>query len=123
MTRNCSLLTALLVVMSMITAQTAAVAQFAAEVVSYSAGTTPAGAFTIASAALGSPERYTGEGLFPGVVSPFNPPYLASEIVSVGEGGSLTLRLSHYAVAQTGGLPEIGLFSNFGLIDVAYPNG
>jgi hypothetical protein len=99
-----------------------AAAQYAAAVVSYSAGTTPAGGFTTPSAALDSPERLTGEGMFPSVVSPFSPPYLSSEIVSVGEGGQLTLRLSHYAIPLADG-PEIGLFSSFGLIDTVYPNG
>jgi hypothetical protein len=74
------------------------------------------------AAALGSPERLTGEGSFPGVVSPFNPPFLSSEIVSVGEGGHLTLRLSHYAIPQAAG-PEIGVFENVGLIDTSFPNG
>ncbi len=99
-----------------------AAAQHAAGVVSYSAGATPASGFTTASAALGEPERFTGEGVFPGVVSPFNPPFLNSEIVSVGEGGHLTLRLSHYAIPQAAG-PEIGVFENLGLIDTAFPNG
>jgi hypothetical protein len=117
------MLAAILAVIATIIGPSTAVAQYAAEVISYSTGTTPTVGFTTASAALGEPERYTGEGAFPGVVSPFNPPYLSSEIVSVGEGGELTLRLSHYAIPQPGVLPEIGLFSNFGLIDVAYPNG
>jgi hypothetical protein len=117
------MLAAILAVIATIIGPSTAMAQYAAEVISYSAGTTPTVGFTTASAALGEPERYTGESVFPGVVSPFNPPYLSSEIVSVGEGGELTLRLSHYAIPQPGALPEIGLFSNFGLIDVAYPNG
>jgi hypothetical protein len=99
-----------------------AAAQFAAGIVSYNAGTTPAAGFISASTALGSPERLTGDGSFPGVVSPFNPPFLTSEIVSVGEGGQLTLRLSHYAIPQAGG-PEIGVFENVGLIDTSFPNG
>ena len=99
-----------------------AVAQYAAAVIFYDAGSTPAPGFTTPSAALGEPERYTGEGVFPGVVSPFNPPYLSSEIVSVGEGGYITLRLSHYAIPQLGG-PEIGMFENVGLVDIDYPNG
>jgi hypothetical protein len=99
-----------------------AAAQYAAAVISYDAGATPAAGFTTASAALGAPERFTGEGVFPGVVSPFSPPFLASEIVSVGEGGQITLRLSHYAIPQPVG-PEIGLFENIGLIDVDFPNG
>jgi len=91
-------------------------------VVSYDPGATPASGFTTAAAALGEPERFTGEGVFPGVVSPFNPPFLSSEIVSVGEGGHITLRLTHYALPQAAG-PEIGVFENNGLIDVNYPNG
>jgi hypothetical protein len=105
-----------------ITVQTRATAQYAASVVSYNAGTTPAAGFTTPSTAIASPERFTGEGSFPGVVSPFNPPFLASEIVSVGEGGQITLRLSHYAIPQAGS-PEIGVFENVGLIDTSFPNG
>jgi hypothetical protein len=97
-------------------------AQFGAAVVSYVAGTTPATGFTTASAAIGEPERFTGEGVFPGIVSPFNPPFSNTEIASVGEGGHLTLRLSHYAIAQASG-PEIGVFENIGLADTDFPNG
>ena len=98
-------------------------AQYAANVASYAAGTTPSpGGYTSPAAALGSPERLTGEGVFPGVVSPFSPPFLNSEIVSIGEGGQLTLRLANYAVPQAAA-PEIGVFSNFGLVDVDFPNG
>ena len=59
---------------------------------------------------------------FLGVVSPFNPPFGQNEIVSVGEGGHIMLRLSHYAIPQAAG-PEIGVFENVGLIDINYPNG
>jgi hypothetical protein len=103
-------------------AENRAAAQYAAGVVSYDPGTTPTTGFTTAAAALGAPERHTGEGSFPGVVSPFNPPFLSSEIVSVGEGGHITLRLSHYAIPQAAG-PEIGVFENVGLIDANFPNG
>jgi hypothetical protein len=99
-----------------------AAAQYAASVVSYAPGTSPAPGFTTATAALGSPERFSGEGIFPGIVSPFSPPFLNTEIVSVGVGGHLTLRLSNYAIPQAGG-PEIGVFENFGLVDVDFPNG
>jgi hypothetical protein len=97
--------------------------QYAVEVISYNAGTTPASGFTNSSAALGEPERFTGEGVFPGVVSPFNPPFRPNEIVSIGEGGQITLRLSNFAVAQSGGLPEIGVFESVGIADTNYPNG
>jgi hypothetical protein len=97
-------------------------AQYAVEVVSYNAGTTPAAGFLSAASAFGSPERFTGEGVFPSAVSPFSPPFLSSELVSIGEAGQLTLRLSNYALPQANGA-EIGIFSNFGLIDANYPNG
>jgi len=105
-----------------------AAAQYAVQVVSYNQGTTPAfdfGSnmpFSLAATALGSPERFTGEGVFPGAVTPFSPPFLRDEIVSIGEGGQLTLRLSNYAIPQAG-VPEIGIFSNVGLADQSYPNG
>ena len=98
-------------------------AQYAAQVISYSPGTTPAGGFTTAAAALGQPERFTGEGVFPGVVSPFNPPFLSNEIVSIGEGGQITLRLSNYALPVGGGALEIGVFESVGIADTNYPNG
>ena len=101
----------------------AAEAQYAAQVLSYSQGATPVPGFTNPSAAIGSPERFSGEGsMFPSVVSPFSPPFLTSEVVSVGEGGHLTLRLSHYALPQASE-PEIGIFTTVGLIDVEYPHG
>jgi hypothetical protein len=97
-------------------------AQYGASVVAYDPGATPATGFTTAAAAIGQPERFTGEGAFLGIVSPFNPPFGQNEIVSVGEGGHIVLRLSHYAIPQAAG-PEIGVFENVGLVDVNYPNG
>ena len=97
-------------------------AQHAVSVVSYDAGVTPTTGFTMASAALGEPTRFTGEGAFPGAVTLFNPPYLNSEIVSIGEGGQLTLRLSHYVLPQAAG-PHLGVFNNAGFIETSFPNG
>ena len=97
-------------------------AQHAVEIVSYDPGTTPSGTFVNAAAALGSPERFTGEGVFPGAVTPFNPPFLTSELVSVGEGGQLTLRISNFIIPQSGQL-DLGVFTNAGLIDTDFPNG
>ncbi|MCI0332531.1 MAG: hypothetical protein L0228_04840 [Planctomycetes bacterium] len=91
-----------------------AMAQYGAEVVSYDAGSSPAPGYTTASVALGEPERFTGEGVFPGIVSPFSPPFLTSEIVSVGDDGHITLKLSHFALPQAG--LEIGVFENVGLV-------
>jgi len=108
-------------------------AQYAVEVLSYDQGTTatqvfnpdpnaPPEFFNMDLASLGSPERFTGEGVFPGAVTPFNPAFLTNEIVSVGESGHLSLRLSNFVIPQAGG-PEIGVFANTGLIDVDFPNG
>lgn len=65
---------------------------FASEVISYTPGTGAATGYIDPSVALGSPERFTGEGQFPGAVTPFNAPWLPDEIVSIGRGGSLTVR-------------------------------
>jgi len=105
-----------------------AIAQYAIEVRTYDAGTTPAiefGSglpFNLASSALGEPSRFTNDPFFPGVVSPFNAPYKRSQLLSVGETGRVTLRLSNYALPQPGGR-EIGVFAHAGLIDVAFPAG
>jgi hypothetical protein len=120
MTRAC--LITLLPILVLILCSTWVHAQYGAAVVAYDPGATPATGFTNSSAAIGEPERFTGEGAFLGVVSPFNPPFGQNEIVSVGEGGHIVLRLSHYAIPQAAG-PEIGVFENVGLIDVNYPNG
>ncbi|MEX2168997.1 MAG: hypothetical protein WD851_06785 [Pirellulales bacterium] len=98
------------------------VAQHAVSVDSYDAGATPAAGFTTAPAALGEPTRFTGVGAFPGAVTLFNPPYLNSEIVSIGEGGQLTLRLSHYVLPQAAG-PHLGVFTNAGFIETDFPSG
>ena len=102
---------------------------FAGHVVSYNAGLAPgmrsyfsvdgAGAWTFERAdalidplsALGKPTGLVKDEYFGDmIVSPFNPTANAEQIVSIGEGGSLTLRLENYAVVDDG--PEIGLFTN-----------
>jgi hypothetical protein len=98
-------------------------AQFANQVISYDPGSTPAfGAYTTPSTALGSPTRDTVEFIpNPNEVTIFNPPFGTHEIVSVGEGGHVTLKLSNYVLPGAGA--EIGVFSNVSLIDIAWPNG
>src|SRR5437899_8447870 len=68
-------------------------AQYAAEVVSYSPGVGFSPGFTNAASALGEPSRVT-PGTFGGPVDPFDPAYLPSQLVSIGAGGSLTVRFS-----------------------------
>jgi len=103
---------------------------FGAQVVSYNAGTEPASRWygddawnevetvllTDPSAALGKPTGFIVEPYMttPGtIVSPFSPAANPDQIVSIGEGGSLTLRLENYAIAGAG--VEIGLFANVGV--------
>ena len=67
-------------------------AQFATSVISYNAGTGGASGFNQPTTALGSPSTFTNDPNFPGPVDPFDPPYLSSQIVSIGAGGSLTVQ-------------------------------
>ncbi|MBL9123561.1 MAG: PEP-CTERM sorting domain-containing protein [Planctomycetaceae bacterium] len=97
-------------------------AQFAAAVVNYTPGAAAGLGYDNPTAALGSPDGLTGEGFgFPNVLSPFSPAFESDELVQIGEGGSLTLRLSHF-VQPTSGL-ELGVFSNAGIADEDFPNG
>ncbi len=68
---------------------------FATSVISYAPGSGAVAGFTNPSVALGSPERFTGEGLFPQAVTPFQPAYRPNEVVSIGVGGQLTLAFDH----------------------------
>jgi hypothetical protein len=87
----------------------------AAEMLSYDPGS--ATGFTNPAASLGTP---VGDTTF-GALTPFNPPFSEQHIVVVGSGGHLTLRLSA-PVPAAGAGPEVGVFSNNGLVDVS-PNG
>lgn len=66
-------------------------AQYAVEVVNYTPGQGVSSAFTNPASALGEPSRITPDP-FGGPVDPFDPPFKPEQLVSVGEGGSLTLR-------------------------------
>lgn len=97
-------------------------ASFAAAVISYTPGTS-VGSYNNASAVLGQPSDIVGVGTgFPGVFSPFNPHYQATELTGLGSGGELTLQLANF-VTVTPGLLELGVWSNVGLQDADYPNG
>lgn len=65
---------------------------FATEAVDYNPGSNANGSYANADAALGEAARFTGLGVFPSGVTPFNPAFSADQLVSIGSGGSLTLR-------------------------------
>ncbi len=63
-------------------------AQFATSVVSYTPGTGANSSYNNPNAALGAPTTYIGYQN----ADPFNAPYLSSDLVGLGAGGSLTLQ-------------------------------
>jgi len=65
-------------------------AQFADSVVAYTEGSGVQLGYNNPNAALGAPAFYNGYQN----TDPFNPPYLSTDIVGVGTGGSITLQLS-----------------------------
>jgi hypothetical protein len=91
--------------------------QYAGSVISYNAGTGAASGFDQPSSALGEPSRVTNHQ-FGGPVDPFNPPFLAEQLVSIGAGGSLTLQMAapiRNDVANPFGLDFI-VYGNAGFI-------
>jgi hypothetical protein len=66
-------------------------AQYPTTVVEYRSGTGFSPGYTNATSAIGMPSRDT-PGDFGGPVNPFSPPYTRDQLVSIGSGGSLTLR-------------------------------
>ncbi len=98
---------------------------FADQLTAYDQGANPANGYTDPSTTLGSPERFTGEGIFPGVVSVFNPPWGTDEIVSIGAGGHLVVRFDTPVTddpANPFGI-DLLVFSNAGFIDTQFPAG
>ncbi len=68
-------------------------AQFAGSVASYTEGSGVITSYNDPTAALGAPSQFT-PGDFGGPVDPFDAPYLSSQIVGVGTGGSITLQFN-----------------------------
>ena len=102
-----------------------AVAQFATRVEGYTAGSNPApGGYTDPSVALGEPSRVT-PGQFGGPVTPFAAPYLNSQVVSIGQGGSLTVEFAN--PVQNNPLNPFGfdflIFGGTSFVDFDWPNG
>jgi hypothetical protein len=98
---------------------------WASTIVSYTPGAGVDPAYTDPAAALGEPARFTGVGVFPGAVTPFNPAWMPGEIVSIGPGGSLIVQFAQ--PVQNNPLNPFGIdfliFGNAGYIDTSFPAG
>ncbi|MEE8153487.1 MAG: hypothetical protein V3T53_00840 [Phycisphaerales bacterium] len=98
---------------------------FADVVVDYVEGKNAAKGYTNPDVVLNSPERFTGEGIFPGVVSAFNPAFGIDEIVSIGRNGHLIVSFDTPVTddpANPFGI-DLLIFGNTGFIDANWPNG
>ncbi|MBL4808987.1 MAG: hypothetical protein JKY43_02890 [Phycisphaerales bacterium] len=109
---------------ALVAAMTAAAtaSPFATSVLSYDAGSNAIAGYSDASTALGSAERFTGEGIFPGGVTPFNPAWGTDELVSIGSGGQLTLGFNTAITNSASNAFGIDLivFSNAGFADTTW---
>jgi outer membrane protein assembly factor BamB len=98
---------------------------WADRVVAFESGTTPTPGYDDSQTVIGSPERFTGEGVYPGVVSIFNPPWGTDEIVSIGEGGYLVVEFDE-PILEDPDHPfgvDLIIFGNGGFVDEDWPNG
>jgi hypothetical protein len=86
-----------------------------AEIVAYEPGAGAWSSLTAPAAALGLPSAFTGTGTSDGNFSPFNPHYRPGEIVQVGAGGCLTLRLERF-VRVTPDQRHLGVWGNVFLV-------
>jgi hypothetical protein len=87
----------------------------AAEVASYAPGSGVFAGLAAPSAALGLPSAVTGTNSWDGNFSPFNSHYGNGEIVQVGQGGHITLRLERF-VHPSPGVASIGVWENVFLV-------
>jgi hypothetical protein len=97
----------------------------ASQVVSYAPGIGAGAAYQQPASALGEPSRFTGTGIEPGAVTPFRPPFLPSEVVSIGRGGHLVLAFADPVVDDPRHPFGIDLivYGNAFCGDLAYPSG
>jgi hypothetical protein len=98
---------------------------WADSIISFDEGIGGSAGYNLPEVALGEPSRFTGENIWPGVVSPFNSPWLSDEIVSLGAGGSIVVSFNEPVQndpANPWGI-DLLIFNNTGCIDNAYPNG
>jgi hypothetical protein len=98
---------------------------WADEVISYDPGEGAQPGYTDPLVVLGEPERYTGEGSWPGAVTPFNPAWLPEEVVSLGAGGRLIVRFDEPITNDPDHVYGVDfiIFGNGSFADGDYPNG
>jgi hypothetical protein len=101
-------------------------ASLAQTVIAYQPGSGYSGSLTNAASALGAPSTVNIDPVWGNSdITPFTPPYLASQIVSVGAGGSLTVELSASLFndpAHPYGVDFI-VYGNTSFFDAEWPNG
>lgn len=95
-------------------------------VVSHTPGVGGSPVYADPASTLGEPTRFSGVVFgFPAAVTPFSPPFDPGDILSIGAGGSLTVRfdepitddpLNPYGI-------DLLLFGNSFYVDLAYPAG
>jgi hypothetical protein len=108
-----------------ISAPLSAQAPFASSVVVYEPGDGVLPGYDDPAVALGSPARFIEDPLFPGAVTPFSTPYLATQICGVGEGGQLVVAFENPVrddPANPFGI-DLLVFGNSFFIDAAWPSG
>ena len=76
-------------------------ANYAAQVVQFHPGTGATPGYDHTDALLGEPSRVT-PGEFGGPVDPFSSPWQSGQLLSLGAGGSVTLRFDHPVLDQPG---------------------
>ncbi len=98
---------------------------WAVEVTSYDLGVGGETFYMDPLVVLGAPARYTGEGIWPGAVTPFNPAFSSDQILSLGGGGHLTVRFDQ-PITDDAAHPygvDLLIFGNGSFIDGDWPNG
>jgi len=99
---------------------------YANKVVSYTPGTLADSSYDNPLAALGGLDPVTGSfgghgsPISTDYLTPFDPAFSSSDLVEIGAGGSLVVKLAQ--TASTNG-DTIGVHTGFGLADGDYPNG
>lgn len=98
---------------------------FAVEVVAFEPGVGGVPGYDQPAAALGEPARMTGWDWDPETVTPFQPAWLPSQVVSLGVGGSVTLAFDHEVTDDPANPYGIDLlvFGNAFCTDPSFPAG